>query len=101
MKNCEPFVLGPAFAMDRRNGLSCLSLKFSSTGAVENDQKWGDKDGRTWEHLPEDGLSTSAVVTSEVSTLEHELGICRKSKVRRWDDAQGRSDVRSELPCGT
>jgi len=39
--------------------------------------------GRTGEHLPEDGLSTSAVVTSEVSTLEHELGICRKSKVTR------------------
>ena len=30
MKNWEPLVFGPAFAMDRRSGLSCLSLKFSS-----------------------------------------------------------------------
>jgi len=57
--------------------------------------------GRTGEHLPEDGLSTGAVVTSEVSTLEHELGICRKSKVRWWSDAQGCNDARSGSPCGT
>lgn len=30
MKNWEPLVLGPLLAIDRRNGLSCLSLKFSS-----------------------------------------------------------------------
>src|SRR4051812_23516023 len=30
MKNCEPFVFGPALAIDRRNGRSCLSWKFSS-----------------------------------------------------------------------
>lgn len=29
-RTCEPFVFGPAFAMDRRPGLLCLSLKFSS-----------------------------------------------------------------------
>jgi len=28
MKNWEPFVLGPAFAMDNKNGTSCLSWKF-------------------------------------------------------------------------
>jgi hypothetical protein len=33
--------------------------------------------GRTGEHLSEDGLSTSAVVTSEVSALKHELEVCR------------------------
>merc|ERR1719217_1871665 len=30
MKNWDPFVLGPAFAMERRPGVVCLSLKFSS-----------------------------------------------------------------------
>src|SRR5262249_59623471 len=30
MKNCEPLVFGPALAIDRRNGRSCLSWKFSS-----------------------------------------------------------------------
>lgn len=31
----------------------------------------------TWEHLSEDGLSTGAIVTGEVSALKHELGVCR------------------------
>jgi hypothetical protein len=30
MKNCEPLVFLPAFAMDRSPGLVCLSWKFSS-----------------------------------------------------------------------
>jgi hypothetical protein len=30
MKNCEPFVFGPAFAIERRNGALCFFLKFSS-----------------------------------------------------------------------
>ena len=30
MKNCEPFVFGPALAMERRNGLVCFRRKFSS-----------------------------------------------------------------------
>jgi len=30
MKNWEPLVLGPALAMERRPGLVCLNLKFSS-----------------------------------------------------------------------
>ena len=30
MKNCDPFVFGPAFAMERIPGPSCLSVKFSS-----------------------------------------------------------------------
>ena len=34
MKNCEPFVLGPLFAIDSKNGLSCLSLRFSSEYAI-------------------------------------------------------------------
>ena len=29
-KNCEPFVFGPAFAMDSTPGPACLSWKFSS-----------------------------------------------------------------------
>lgn len=32
-RTCEPLVFGPAFAMDRRPGLLCLSLKFSSAPA--------------------------------------------------------------------
>lgn len=30
MKNCDPFVLGPALAMDSKPGLVCLRTKFSS-----------------------------------------------------------------------
>jgi hypothetical protein len=30
MKNCEPFVFGPEFAIDNRNGTSCFKRKFSS-----------------------------------------------------------------------
>lgn len=30
MKNCEPFVLGPALAMERRKGRLWVNLKFSS-----------------------------------------------------------------------
>ena len=40
-------------------------------------RKGGKHGGRTGEHLAEDGLSAGAVVTSEVSTLKHELGVCR------------------------
>jgi len=82
-QTCEPLVLGPALAIDKSPGRLCLSLKFSSTGAVENDQKERIRTGRTGEHLPVDGFSTSAVVMSEVSALEHELRICRKLKVRQ------------------
>jgi len=35
-QTCEPLVLGPALAIDKSPGRLCLSLKFSSTGAVEN-----------------------------------------------------------------
>jgi len=31
MKNCEPLVFGPAFAIERRKALLCISLKFSSS----------------------------------------------------------------------
>jgi hypothetical protein len=30
MKNCEPLVFGPAFAMLNKKGTVCFSLKFSS-----------------------------------------------------------------------
>ena len=30
IKNYDPFVFGPALAMDNKNGSLCLSLKFSS-----------------------------------------------------------------------
>ena len=38
-RTCEPLVLGPAFAMDKRPGRLCLNLKFSSIGTVEGGQK--------------------------------------------------------------
>ena len=66
-------MLGPALAIDKSPGRLCLNLKLSSIGAVENDRKGGIKIERTWEHLPEDGLSTGTIVTSEVSALKHEL----------------------------
>jgi len=44
----------------------------------------GIRTGRTGERFPEDGLSTSAIVTSEISTLEHELGVCRSKVGQRW-----------------
>jgi len=30
IKNCEPLVLGPALAIDNKNGFSCFNLKFAS-----------------------------------------------------------------------
>jgi hypothetical protein len=38
-RTCEPLVLGPALAMDKSPGRMCLNLKFSSIGAVEDDQR--------------------------------------------------------------
>lgn len=37
MKNCEPFVPGPRLAIDKRNGLSCFMVKFSSKFKVMKD----------------------------------------------------------------
>ena len=34
MKNCEPLVPGPAFAMESNMGFSCLWMKFSSAHNV-------------------------------------------------------------------
>jgi len=74
-RTCEPLVLGPALAIDKRPGRLCLNLKFSSTRAFEYYQGGEIKEWRTGEHFSEDGLSTSAIVTGEVSTLEHELEV--------------------------
>ena len=42
MKNCEPLVFGPLFAMERRNLCSCFKSKFSSEGERERDpHQWG------------------------------------------------------------
>lgn len=78
-RTCEPLVLGPALAIDKSPGLLCLNLKFSSIGVVESDQKSWVKTGRTGEGLSEDGFSTGAIVTSEISTLKHELRVWRAS----------------------
>ena len=34
MKNCDPFVSGPALAMDNTPGPTCLKVKFSSSNFV-------------------------------------------------------------------
>jgi len=34
MKNCEPFVLGPAFAMESMPGLSCFKLAMKLIGRI-------------------------------------------------------------------
>jgi len=39
MKNCDPLVLGPAFAMESRPGVVCLRLKFSSGSLSGFNQK--------------------------------------------------------------
>ena len=76
-KNWEPFVFLPALAIDRRPGLVCLILKFSSTPPTPLERR--DKHTiaeypRTSELLAVDRLATGAVVAGEVAALEHELG---------------------------
>lgn len=75
MKNWDPFVSLPALAMDRRPSTSCFIWKFSSRG--ENIQLLSSQSKAsgvaTFESLAVDGLATGAVVSGEVTTLEHEL----------------------------
>ena len=71
MKNWDPLVFFPALAMERRPGLVCFSLKFSSgwEGTFRRQSepsilmyhRWGISAQRTSELLAVDGLSTSSV----------------------------------------
>lgn len=38
MKNCEPFVLGPAFAIESMKGFSCFNSKLRSHEGPFSDQ---------------------------------------------------------------
>jgi hypothetical protein len=74
-KNWEPLVLGPAFAMERRPGLECLSWKFSSRSPpikIDTAIEIG-RSVLTSEAFTVDALAASAVVPGEVTALKHEL----------------------------
>jgi hypothetical protein len=60
--------------MERRPGLLCLRLKFSSEMNDLNKERRSQKSrARTLKLFAIDGLSTSTVSTGEVAALEHEL----------------------------
>ena len=95
MKNCEPFVFFPAFAIERRPGFECLSLKFSSTPhtpSAPHPPANRTRRALTLELLAVDRLAAGAITlrmvsisrydaeisiaayAGEVATLEHEVG---------------------------
>ena len=78
LPTCEPLVLGPALAIDKSPGRLCLNLKFSSTETIEGDDKMDEVGCHTVEHLSKYGLSASTIMMSEISTLEHKLGVCER-----------------------
>jgi len=45
MKNCEPFVFGPALAIDSRPGSVCLWVKFSSKVSCLECSEFGGVEG--------------------------------------------------------
>lgn len=74
MKNCEPLVFLPALAMERRPGLVCLWMKFSSRSRVRPTFGFvGFTKVLTCKLLSVDRLSTSSVPPREIATLYHEL----------------------------
>ena len=78
---CEPLVFGPAFAMERRPGLSCRRLKFSSAWAASIlSPKVAMWVILTSKLVAIDRLATGAIVTCEITALEHELGCPAESK---------------------
>ena len=87
MKNCEPFVFFPAFAIDRRPGFECLSLKFSSTPHTSSAPRTpADRARRalTLELLAVDGLATGAITLRMVSVSRYdaEISIAAGTDVR-------------------
>lgn len=74
MKNWEPFVSLPAFAMDNMNGWRCLSLKFSIQSVSEAHQlRSVTREPTICELLAIYGLSSSAIPFGEVTPLNHEV----------------------------
>ena len=90
MKNCEPFVFLPAFAIERIPGPVCLSLKFSSKfnqvsqfhtpnlKRIKQSRRQKENKRQDLKHtsklLAINGLSARSVVLRKVATLEHESG---------------------------
>jgi hypothetical protein len=73
---CEPFVSGPALAIDSNPGLSCFSLKFSSEikGHVNNTRdSWIQPHVRTIESCPVDRAAAGPIMSCKIATLQHEL----------------------------
>lgn len=76
IKNWEPFVSRPEFAMERSPGFVCLDSKFSSVfGSLGRGcpNRYSEK-GITTKFGTIYGSSTGAVAVREVPALEHELG---------------------------
>lgn len=74
MKNCEPFVLGPALAIDRMPGPVCLSLKFYGRSACQTRPRRQQRHTHLiLEAVAVDGLAAGAVARGKVAALNHEL----------------------------
>ena len=73
MKNCDPLVFFPAFAIERRPGSVCFSLKFSSVVIIIRRQRKKEKNRRTRKLRAVYRLSTSTVIIGKISPLNHEL----------------------------
>lgn len=75
-KNCEPFVFGPALAMESRPRPVCLRRKFSSNSMGSRlipGQAQLILDGaHTGKPIPINGLAPPAVPLREIATLSHE-----------------------------
>jgi hypothetical protein len=74
MKNWDPLVFLPAFAIDKRPGLLCFNLKFSSTSTLEGYKNKVTSLTRTCKLFTIDGFTTGSVVLGKVTSLKHKLG---------------------------
>ena len=91
MKNWEPFVFTPAFAIDKRNGCECFTSKFSSKKSSCLDviikvMYYKMKKKQTIKFWTVNGFSTCTVTVRKISTLNHEL--CARACV--WVGGGGR-----------
>lgn len=64
MKNCEPLVSFPRLAIDSRNALSCLRVRFSSSHFCKRP---------LFKVATIYGLSSSSISFGEVASLDHEV----------------------------
>ena len=77
MKNCDPFVFFPAFAIERMPGPVCFIIKFSSVIQIRRGVASPmTRKLYTTKFLAVDGFTTCTIVVREVSSLNHKL--CRE-----------------------